>query len=119
MPQAFRITETDENYQGAQPVPEELFIEGRPEAETWESLKIGVSGDLRAGVWVGQPGRINVPFYPSDEIFTVISGGVSLHDAAGSRLDIGPGESCFVPKGWVGIWETRGITRKYFMVCNG
>ena len=113
------VRDSGETFQGRQPVPPELFIEGEPTADTWLSESFAEARGLKIGIWVGQPGAIRVPAYPSDELFTVLSGAIALESTDGTTLQVGPGESCIVRKGWAGTWRTLAVTRKCYVVFNG
>lgn len=105
-------------YRGQQPIPRELFAAGEPTAEVWLSAQFSQVRELKTGVWVGQPGAINVPAYPSDEVFTVISGAIELAPANGPALRIGAGESCLIRRGWSGVWRTLEPTRKCYVTFD-
>jgi len=114
-----RIEETDVGYKGVTVMPPAIVAAGDPTSRTWEAANLEVGpGSLRTGIWIGEPGVINVPFYPVDEIFTVLSGRVAMTSPEGIRIEFGPGESGLVRKGWVGVWETMETTRKCFVIHN-
>jgi uncharacterized protein len=112
------IAESETNYEGPQPIPPILFVEGEPTADIWLSARIEVADAVRTGIWVGNPGKINVPAYPCDEVFTVITGSIVLTSPNGRVVEVGPGHSCLLRKGWAGTWHTVVLTRKCFVTFN-
>ena len=48
--------------------------------------------------------------YPVYEFFYVISGSITLTDAAGAQV-IQSGEAVTIPKGWKGHWDSDGYTK--------
>jgi uncharacterized cupin superfamily protein len=48
--------------------------------------------------------------YPVYEFFYVISGSITLTDAAGAQV-IQSGEAVTIPKGWKGKWDSDGYTK--------
>jgi hypothetical protein len=114
----YLIEADDDNYVGVMDVPAELFIEGQPTSETWLSAHYSSVNNFKAGIWIGQPGQINVPAYPVDEIFTIIAGRIELVSNDQSHLIVEAGQSCVVPKGWQGVWHTVQKTTKYYVTFD-
>ena len=71
------------------------------------------------GVYKAGPSDLQVDGdgYPEDEFFYLLTGGVTLTSTDGSVLDVRPGESVSLPKGWKGRWTTQGYT-KYYVTYN-
>ena len=49
--------------------------------------------------------------YPVDEVFTVLSGKIDVTNEDGSVVNVGPGQSCLLRKGWTGLFHTVEQTR--------
>ena len=58
---------------------------------------------------------ITQPF-PYDEFVTVVSGKLTLTDAAGQVQEFVAGESVVVPKGFTGIWKMEGNYRELIAI---
>jgi uncharacterized cupin superfamily protein len=77
----------------------------------------GSSADKRmvAMIYESGPSKIEFPNgYPVDEFMYFITGGATLTDQSGKATKVGPGESVFVPKGWVGTFQSPAY-RKYYV----
>ena len=111
---AFAVNQATATFQGAMEMPPEIVAEGNPTSETWVAREFEVSGKASAGIWAGEPGKINMPAYPFDEMFTVLEGRIEMTNEDGSVVSLGPGESGFLPKGWTGVWHVVEPTKKYF-----
>jgi len=55
--------------------------------------------------------------YPVNEFMVFLSGGVTLTSADGTVLEVGPGDSVSIPKGWLGRWDSKGY-RKFYVVYD-
>lgn len=113
------VEATDATYSGPMTIPEHLFAEGSPTAEVWTSGDREAISSMKFGIWRGQPGKVNVPGYPTDEVFTVIRGRIELTNEDGSTLAVGAGQCCMVTKGWVGVWHTVEQTEKSYVTFEG
>ncbi len=111
---AILIHEEESTHQGTREMPSEMVSEGNPKAETWVSASFPAAKTVQTGIWIGEPGKLNVPYYPHDEIFTVLSGKIEMTNEDGSKVIVGPGESGLLRKGWKGVWHTVERTRKCF-----
>ncbi|KVS67661.1 cupin domain-containing protein [Burkholderia cepacia] len=78
----------------------------------------GESRRYYGGVWEGEPGELNLPSYPYDEICIMISGRIALRDTAGNRKEFVKGQGFFVPRGFSGVWETLEPSSKYFIALE-
>lgn len=78
----------------------------------------GADGRLFGGTWEGSPGKLRLGSYPYDEICVMLTGRVALFDADGGRKEFGPGEAFFVPRGFVGTWETIEPSTKIFVAVE-
>ncbi len=54
--------------------------------------------------------------FPHDEYIYVLSGELSLTDTAGVKRTYAAGDSLVIPKGFTGIWQTRGIFRELVVI---
>ncbi|KAF0813256.1 hypothetical protein IGB42_02184 [Andreprevotia sp. IGB-42] len=89
---------------------------GNPLRTTFEHY---AADGLSSGIWHCEPGRWRIRFAPNKhEFFSVISGRVRLHDAAGSVTEIGPGEAAVIPAGFAGQFEVLEAVEKYFVVVE-
>ena len=117
MANAIAISKENGKFQGALETPEELVVEGNPKSVSWLSHKLDVSGKAKMGIWSGEPGKINIPFYPYNEMFTVLFGKIEKTNEDGSIVVVGPGQSGFLPKGWKGVWHVVEPSEKcYFTI---
>ncbi len=97
--------------------PAEIVLSGTPRAETWAAAPLEGPRSARYGIWVGQPGTMRAQGYPHDEVFVVLEGHVALESENGTCIDVGEGQTCFVPQGWRGIWHTVTPTRKVYFIA--
>lgn len=75
-------------------------------------------GRFKAGLYRTGAGELVVEAYPEDEFCYILSGTAKLISADGTTLDLGPGDTAFIPKGWKGRWLTPGFS-KYFALYTG
>lgn len=114
----FLLDQSKLPYLGWRDPPPETVIAGAPRAEVWSADPLPGGASVRYGFWTGQPGAINCDSYPNDEMFSVIEGLVALECRDGTRLEVGPGDTAVVRKGWQGIWHTLQVTRKIFVIVD-
>lgn len=112
------IDETTGKHAGITKMPEEIVSAGKPDSELWVSGEFPAEGVVKTGIWVGEPGKINVPYYPTDEVFTVISGRIEMTNEDGTVVSVNPGESGLIRKGWKGVWHTVEQTRKCYVTIG-
>ena len=75
-------------------------------------------GGLQTGVYEIGPNRYTVDEpYPYDELMSFVQGGVTLTSADGAVLTVSAGDTVLLPKGWMGVWESRGY-RKIYVIYN-
>lgn len=108
---------TDPSVREREQPPADIVVGGRPTAEIWPAVPFDGPRDVSYGVWVGQPGSMRSDAYPCDEVFVVLEGSVRLESADGTSLEVEPGQTCFLPQGWQGIWHTVTPTRKTYFVA--
>jgi hypothetical protein len=58
---------------------------------------------------------VSEPF-PHDEYINILSGELILTDAAGVERTYTVGDSLVIPKGFTGVWQTRGIFRELVII---
>jgi hypothetical protein len=107
------------NHQGVSELPAKMVGGGNPVSESWVSSEFAVEGKVRTGIWVGQPGKIKIKSYPTNEVFTVISGKIELINEDGTVVLVHPGESGLMRKGWKGVFHIVEETRKCFVTVGG
>ena len=95
---------------------EERRVQGAPWRKTW---LLHDSAPMSAGVWECEVGRWRIVFPANEqEYFFVISGLARLHGPDGVVTDIGPGQACVIPPGFVGEFEVVEPVRKHFVVVE-
>lgn len=99
---------------GRSPAPE-ILIEGSGASRLWQCASFQ-GGNVTAGVWNGEPGKLKVRPRAHHEIFCVNEGLVELQETNGEILRVGPGESAYIPMGWQGIWNTVKPTAKHYVL---
>ena len=117
-PTPFLIDSSDRARVVVDEIPAEFIIDGRPTAEIWAAPTLPGARELSYGVWVGQPGSIRSDGYPHDEVFVLIAGVVRLDSADGSSLEVRAGDTCFLPCGWTGVWNTIVEAKKTYFVAG-
>ncbi|MGY2293075.1 cupin domain-containing protein [Pseudomonas sp. SDO528_S397] len=72
-------------------------------------------GVFQNGLYKSGPMReaLGAPGTAYDEFLYFISGSVTLTSSDGSVMTVGPGESVTLPKGWTGVFETKGYEKIY------
>lgn len=68
---------------------------------------------MSAGVYSATASRNEIAAYGEDEFMYFIKGGVTLTSADGTVTEITAGDAVTIPKGWKGIWDTKGYTKYY------
>ena len=76
------------------------------------------SGDkaFQTGVFQSGPVREEIrsaPGYPYTELLVFLSGGAKFTSTDGSVIEAGPGDAVTLPKGWTGVFESKGYTKLY------
>ncbi|VVE15413.1 cupin [Pandoraea morbifera] len=76
------------------------------------------SGDrvFQTGVFQSGPVREEVratPGYPYTELLVFLSGGARFTSRDGTVVEAGPGDAVTLPKGWSGVFESKGYTKLY------
>jgi uncharacterized cupin superfamily protein len=99
------IRQEGAKHTGPTELSQKIVIDGNPVFDTWTSAEVAVSGPMRLGTWIGEPGTIKMGHYPADEMFTLVFGKVEITNEDGSVLVLNPGDSGFMAKGWKGTWS--------------
>jgi uncharacterized cupin superfamily protein len=97
--------------------PAEIVLDGTGASELWELARFQ-GGDVRVGVWRGEPGSLTVRPRAHHEVFCVISGKIRLLAENGDSLTVAPGQSAYVPKGWQGVWQTVVDSTKHYVILT-
>ncbi len=72
---------------------------------------------LLSGVWECAPSREEIESYPVHEMMTVISGSVTVTNAAGQAETFTSGDVFFIPKGTKCTWHITETLRKFYMIA--
>ncbi len=72
---------------------------------------------LSAGIYSATASRDEIASYGVDEFMYFIKGGVTLTSVDGTVTDIVAGDGVTIPKGWKGVWDTKGYT-KYYVIYD-
>ncbi len=73
-------------------------------------------GAFQTGMYKSGPMREEIaeaPGFPYEEFLYFLSGSVKLTSSDGSSMIVHAGESVTIPKGWSGVFETKGYTKIY------
>ncbi|GAB2862943.1 cupin domain-containing protein [Lentzea nigeriaca] len=84
----------------------------------WRSFGSETGNRWFGGAWEGEPGTLDLPAYPYDELCVMLAGRVALTDEQGGRRVFEAGEAFFVPRGFRGRWETLEPSRKIFVALG-
>ena len=109
-----RIRQEDSKHAGTTELPKKFVVEGNPIYDTWVTEEFPVEGKLSTGLWTGEPGTMTIRNYPTDEVFTLISGKFEITNEDGSVVVMNPGESGLIRKGWSGTWRNVEKSCKCF-----
>ena len=114
---ALLIEETEDNFVGETVPPPKAIEAGNPTSKTWKTASFTAGRTVSTGIWTSEPGILKVRSYPVDEVFTVLSGKIDVTNEDGSVVQVGPGQSCLLRKGWTGLFHTVEKTRKCFVTA--
>jgi uncharacterized cupin superfamily protein len=115
---ALLIEETEDNFSGEYIPPAKVVAGGDPRSKTWTAASFTAGRSISTGIWTAEPGILKVRSYPVDEVFTVLSGKIEVANEDGSVVQVGPGQSCLLRKGWTGLFHTVEQTRKCFVTVG-
>lgn len=96
--------------------PKDAFTTG-DQTELNHSFYETSDESILAGVWTCAPSREVIAAYPVNEMMTVLSGAVSITNAAGEVETFTKGDSFFIPKGAKLIWEITETLTKHYMIA--
>ncbi|VVE44561.1 cupin [Pandoraea capi] len=71
---------------------------------------------FQTGVFKSGPVREEIrsaPGYPYTELLVFLTGGAKFTSSDGTVVEAGPGEAVTLPKGWTGVFESKGYTKLY------
>jgi len=87
---------------------------GRNGVQTkWVEMLESKDKKVSAGIFTATASRNEIASYRVDEFMYFISGGVTLTSADGTVTEIKAGDGVTIPKGWKGVWDTKGYTKYY------
>ena len=92
--------------------------ERSPNGRLVRIVEVYRAGNVRAGVWEGEPGPAVISGHPYDEYCTITAGQLVVSGSSGSESTFGPGDSFALPKGFVGIWDVRQRVRKNYFIAE-
>jgi len=115
---AILIEESEDNYSGESVPPAKIVETGDPRSKTWTAATFTAGSSVSTGIWTAEPGTLKIKSYPVDEVFTVLSGKIIATNADGSVVEVEPGQSCLLRKGWSGLFQTFQGTRKCFVTAG-
>ena len=115
---AMLIEETEDNFSGESVPPAKVVAAGDPRSKTWTAASFTAGRSVSTGIWTAEPGILKVKSYPVDEVFTVLSGKIDVTNEDGSVVQVGPGQSCLLRKGWSGLFHIVEQTRKCFVTAG-
>ena len=113
------IRQEDSKHAGRTEIPEKFVTEGKPSYDTWLTEEFEANGNVRTGLWTGEPGAMTIRNYPSDEVFTIIYGKCEITNEDGSVVVLNAGKSALIRKGWSGKWRNVDKSCKCFMSVSG
>jgi ethanolamine utilization protein EutQ len=79
----------------------------------WVEMLHSADKKLSAGIYSATASRNEIASYHVDEFMYFIKGGVTLTSADGTVTEIVAGDGVTIPKGWKGVWDTKGYTKYY------
>lgn len=90
-------------------------VSGSPMTRTlcWHEAADGAPA---VGVWECTPGVWDVEGAAASETIVITAGRGRLTDAGGRSVDVGPGDTVLLPRGWHGRWEVVETLRKIYVV---
>ncbi|HVL76837.1 MAG TPA: cupin domain-containing protein [Noviherbaspirillum sp.] len=98
------------------PVVPERHVSGHPKRTAWPQYA-NASGEFKCGIWESAKGAWRTVFHQSkDEYFVVLEGRVRLCAEGGEPRELGPGDACVIPAGFVGIFEVVEPVRKHYVI---
>ncbi|RZT29266.1 cupin domain-containing protein [Cupriavidus agavae] len=95
-----------------------VSVEHGPDGTSSTDAPVHTSADgaFQTGMYKSGPFREEIaasPGFPYEEFLYFVSGGVRLTSSDGSSMTVRAGESVTIPKGWSGVFETKGYTKIY------
>jgi len=115
---AVLIEESDDNFSGESAPPAKIVEAGDPRSKTWTVASLTAGRSVSTGIWTADAGILKIKSYPVDEVFTVLAGKIVATNEDGSTVEVEPGQSCLLRKGWSGLFQTFAGTRKCFVTAG-
>ena len=84
------IRQEDSKHAGRTEVPEKFVTEGKPTYETWVTEEFAAKGKVRTGLCTMEAGAMTIRNYPTDEVFTLVSGKFEITNEDGSVVAMTP-----------------------------
>ncbi len=89
-------------------------ISRRGAADTkWVEMLRSKDETMSAGIYEATASRSEIASYGEDEFMYFLKGGVTLTSADGTVTEVEAGDAVTIPKGWKGVWDTKGYTKFY------
>ncbi len=79
----------------------------------WYEMMASTDKKMSAGTYSSTAVRSEITSYPDNEFMYFLKGGVTLTSADGTVLEVVAGDGVVMPKGWKGVWDTKGYTKFY------
>jgi uncharacterized cupin superfamily protein len=74
-------------------------------------------GDTESGIWECTPGP-SAWHLEQHEMVVILSGRMTVTDAAGTRTDLAAGDCMLFPRGWSGTWDIHETVRKAYVLFD-
>jgi uncharacterized cupin superfamily protein len=79
----------------------------------WYEMMASPDSRMSVGTYSSTAVRSAIAAYAETEFMLFLKGGVTLTSADGTVLEVKAGDAVVIPKGWKGVWDTRGYTKFY------
>lgn len=79
----------------------------------WFEMLASQDKKFSAGVYEATASRSEIASYGENEFMYFLKGGVTLTSADGTVTEVKAGDGVTIPKGWKGVWDTKGYTKFY------
>ncbi len=73
---------------------------------------------MRVGIWEATAYSEKIDKYAADEIMFVLEGSVTIIGEDGDENTFGPGDCCFMPRGFSGVWKQSETMEKLHMTVD-
>jgi ethanolamine utilization protein EutQ len=79
----------------------------------WFEMMSSPDKKFSAGTYTATASRNEIASYTENEFMFFLKGGVTLTSADGTVTEVKAGDGVTIPKGWKGVWDTKGYTKFY------